>query len=53
MLTRIIIRHTDADTLKDSTLWQEIMAVAFRNEPVSVIEIGEYKYPETEDVEVE
>jgi hypothetical protein len=40
MQTRIIIDHTDTATLKASPLWKEIMAVAFADEPVTVVEIA-------------
>lgn len=41
MRTKIVIQHDTAERLKSSPLWQEIMAVAFVDGDVSVIEIAD------------
>ena len=52
--TRIIIKHKTVDALKASPLWQQIMAVAFADATVSVVEIARAEDPDpmpTEDDE--
>lgn len=42
--TRIVIRHDTIEALKSHPLWSAIMAAAFDDGPVSVVEIAAEKF---------
>lgn len=51
MHTRIVIRHETVEALKSSALWQQIMALAFADGQVSVVEIARAEDPDTGDAD--
>lgn len=40
LFTTIVIRHTTVEALKASPIWREIMAIAFTDGDVEVVEIA-------------